>query len=164
MVTTTRRTGERGQRTPRSMGVYQAKGGMSGEVRCRCGAVLHNKSWHQGTPHVHESGQTSIVCPACQRIADHNPAGVVTLSGTFFSEHHTEIDQLLVTLTEHEATKNPLCRVIAMNRGDGGITIKTTNTKLAQKIGRTMFKTYGGDLAYRWRRGDELVRVSWSRS
>ncbi len=164
MVTTTRKTEEKGQRTPRSMGVYQARGGMSGEVHCACGAILHKKCWHQGTPHASDTVQATTVCPACQRIADHNPAGIVTLSGAFLSEHQPEIDQLLVTLTEHEADKNPLCRVIEKCTGTASTTITTTNTKLAQKIGRTLFKTYGGDLQYRWGHGEELVRVSWNRS
>ncbi len=164
MATSTRRTREKGQRTPRSRGVYQARGGMSGEVRCGCGAILLNKSWHQGTPHASDAEQTATVCPACQRIADHNPAGIVTLSGRFLSEHQPEIDQLLMTLTEHEAARNPLCRVMERCSDTGSTTITTTNTQLAQKIGRTLFKTYGGDLHYRWGHGEELVRVAWTRS
>lgn len=46
---------------------------------------------------------------------------------------------------------------------DDTITITATDVKLAQKIGREMFKALRGDLHYNWSHGEDLVRVNWSR-
>lgn len=164
MVDTTRRIREKGQRTPRNKRSYQAMAGRPGAVRCRCGAVLRNKSWHWEPTEESGAEQATVVCPACQRSADVAPAGIVTLSGNFLNEHLDEINQLLTPLTDHESFKNPLSRVMEIKREDDRITITTTNTKLAQKIGRVFFSTYGGDLHYNWAHGEDLVRVAWARN
>ena len=35
--------------------------------------------------------------------------------------------------------------------------------ELAQRLGRDVYKAYGGDLHYQWSRDQRLIRVSWSR-
>jgi hypothetical protein len=163
MVTANRRTGEKGQRTPRSMDVYQEKGGVKGSAYCSCGAVFSNKRWH------HEdfaSGQhegDEIVCPACRRIADHNPAGIVFMSGDFLAEHESEIHNLINNTAQGAVVKNPLGRVMDISTDKDGITVTTTDVKLAQKIGRDVYKAHGGQLHFIWSHAEAPVRVTWSR-
>jgi hypothetical protein len=163
MATTIRKTEEKGQRTPRSLDVYRSKDGVSGAVYCRCGAVFSNKRWHlteRGTiPH----GEQRVVCPACRRIADRNPAGIVSLKGSFFADHGAEIDNLIRNTAEAAALKNPLGRIMDISREKEGVTITTTDVKLAQKIGREVFKSHGGDLQFTWSHAVGPVRISWSR-
>ena len=117
MVTTIRRTEEKGQRTPRSMDAYQSKTGVSGAAYCECGAVFSNKRWHFAergtTPH----GEQQVVCPACRRIADRNPAGIVSLKGSFFATHKAEIDNLIKNTAEAAVMKNPLGRIMDISSG-----------------------------------------------
>lgn len=163
MVTTIRKAEEKGQRTPRSQDAYGSKGGVSGAAYCECGAVFSNKRWHFEGIGAIPQGEQRVVCPACHRIADRNPAGIVTLKGSFFAAHGTEIDNLVRNTAEAAAVKNPLGRIMDISREKEGVTITTTDVKLAQKIGREVFKSHGGDLQFTWSHAVGPVRISWSR-
>ncbi|HEY5522996.1 MAG TPA: BCAM0308 family protein [Desulfuromonadaceae bacterium] len=163
MVTTIRKTEEKGQRTPRSLDAYRSKDGVSGAVYCQCGAVFSNKRWHFAERGVSPHGEQHVVCPACRRIADGNPAGIITLKGSFFAAHEAEIDNLIKNTSESAVMKNPLGRIMDINREEEGVTITTTDVKLAQKIGREVFKSHGGDLQFTWSHAVGPVRISWSR-
>lgn len=163
MATSNRRTGEKGQRTPRSLDTYKEKGGIKGTAFCACGAVYRNKRWIlEEIGAVRHAGQ-SIVCPACRRIVDHNPAGILFLSGDFYTSHEEEIHNLINNTAETAAAKNPLGRVIDISKEPDGVSISTTDVKLAQKIGREVFKSHGGELHYIWSHAESPVRVTWSR-
>lgn len=163
MVTTLRKTKEKGKRTPRSMDVYHHANGISGTSYCECGAVFKNKRWFYTREGAPAGNEQKLVCPACHRVADKNPAGIVTLSGSFLKEHQTMVDNLLGNMAEDALMRNPLGRVMDIIKKDENITITTTDVKLAQQIGREMFKALGGDLQYKWGHGEDLVRVNWSR-
>lgn len=163
MATASRRTGEKGQRTPRSLDTYQEKGGVKGTAHCSCGAVYRNKRWlHEASAAARHEGQ-NIVCPACRRIADRNPAGILFLSGDFFAAHENEINNLINNTARASTEKNPLGRVMDISKEKEGVSITTTDVKLAQKIGREIFKSHGGELHYIWSHAESPVRVTWSR-
>lgn len=163
MVTTSRRTEEKGQRTPRSSDNYRMKGGISGAAYCGCGAVYQNKRWSRLQQVALSSREPALVCPACRRVADRNPAGIVSLSGSFLTVHGSEINNNIKKIAGNATLKNPLGRIIDIHSKQDAITITTTDTRLARKIGRELFKSFGGDLRYDWSTGEDLVRVRWSR-
>jgi NMD protein affecting ribosome stability and mRNA decay len=163
MATTSRRTGEKGQRTPRSRDAYQEKGGIKGVAYCPCGAVFRNKRWCREEQDSDRQAGEELVCPACRRIADQNPAGIVVLGGGFYAAHESEIHNLINNTAMEAVAKNPLGRVMDIRKEKGGVTITTTDTKLAQKIGREVFKSHGGELRYIWSHDESPVRVTWSR-
>lgn len=163
MATTIRKTKDKGQLTPRSQDVYRSKNGVSGAAYCECGAVFSNKRWHSSEGGASPHGDQRVVCPACRRIADRNPAGIVTLKGSFFSAHTAEIDNLIKNTAEAAVMKNSLGRIMDISREKDGVIITTTDVKLAQKIGREVFKSHGGDLQFTWSDAMGPVRISWSR-
>lgn len=163
MATTIRRTEEKGQRTPRTLDAYQEKGGVRGAAYCGCGAVFSNKRWHSGESGALPGGGAALVCPACRRIADRNPAGYVSLSGGFFMAHKELIDNLISNTAQVAVTKNPLGRIMDISSEKDGVTITTTDVKLAEKIGREIFKSHGGELHFIWSHAENPVRVTWSR-
>lgn len=163
MVTTVRKTEEKGKRTPRSLDVYKENGGVKGGGYCGCGAVFSNKRWRHGEQGGWQEGGQVLVCPACRRIADQNPAGIVSLSGSYFNAHKTLIDNQINNMTQEAVSKNPLGRIMDTSSGKDGVTIKTTDAKLAEKIGRDIFKSHAGELNIAWSDADSPVRVSWSR-
>lgn len=59
--------------------------------------------------------------------------------------------------------KNPLSRIMETKQEENMITIMTTDSKLAQKLGRAIYKSHSGKLEYQWSREDSFVRVNWSR-
>lgn len=163
MVTTIRRTGEKGQRTPRSMDTYRETEGIRGGAVCRCGAVYRNKRWYSGLQGAASRAGSDILCPACRRTADHNPAGIVCLKGGFQAVHTDEIDRIVGSMVHDALKKNPLERVMETNRDEGVATITTTSGKLAQKIGRALFRSHGGELHFQWSQSEDMVRVTWLR-
>jgi hypothetical protein len=49
------------------------------------------------------------------------------------------------------------------NRPAGVLTISTTEDKLAQKVGREVYKAHKGELNYSWSHDLHFVRVNWKR-
>lgn len=159
---------EKGQRTTRNTDSYIPKEGMKEVAKCtECKALYWNKRWY---PDENESMQlrldmvkNEVLCPACQRIRDKNPAGVVTMTGEYLDKHESDILNAISNIEETARMKNPLSRIMETKQEEGTITILTTDSKLAQKIGRSIYKSHSGKLEYQWSREDSFVRVNWSR-
>ena len=164
MAHATNRTGleEKGQKTVRSLDVYRPKRGLPEGASCKgCGIVYHNKRWQ--TESTQGESKVEVLCPACQRMKDHNPAGVVTLSGPYLASHKEEI---LNTIKQQEAKsreKNPIGRIMEIKEDGERITVTTTEDKLAQKLGREIYKSQKGELHYQWSHDQRMVRVEWMR-
>jgi NMD protein affecting ribosome stability and mRNA decay len=159
---------EKGMRTVRSTDVYLPKEGLKEVSYCRkCGSIYRQKRWYIDNAELAnlksdpESGK--VICPSCQRMGDNNPAGVVTLSGEYLRQHEVEILDLLKHKEAIYRAKNPLGRIMEINQEGNVLTISTTEDKLAQKLGRDVFKAHKGDLHYKWSHDEKFVRVNWSR-
>lgn len=155
---------EKGKMTTRSLEPYLPKRGLPDGTVCKgCGILYRNKRWQMegatSTPH-----KSEVICPACRRIAGGDPAGVVTLSGTYLAQHREDILNTVKQQEVRHREKNPLGRIMEIREEeDGGITVTTTEDKLAQKIGRELYKSQRGELHYKWSHDQHMVRVEWSR-
>lgn len=78
-------------------------------------------------------------CPACRKIADGFPSGVVTLRGKFLQTHRDEILAIVRNEERRARETNPLERIMATR------------------------KAYQGTVSYKWSEDANLVRVDWSR-
>lgn len=107
--------------------------------------------------------KNEVLCPACQRKQDNNPAGIVTFTGDYLVEHKDDILNNITNAEKKSRTKNPLARIMEIKQEAKVLTIFTTDDKLAQKLGRDIFKAHSGKLEYQWSREDSFVRVNWSR-
>jgi hypothetical protein len=143
---------------------YIPKGALSEMVCEGCAAEYRNKRWYAGSGATSHSGAARTVCPACLKIRDNFPGGIVTLQGGFALAHKQDIMNL-VRNEEHRARGfNPLERVMSIREnGHGSIVISTTNEKLAQRLGRAMKKAFSGKVRYHWSHDNKLVRVDWVR-
>jgi NMD protein affecting ribosome stability and mRNA decay len=103
------------------------------------------------------------MCPACEKIRDHMPGGIVRLMGRFVMEHEEEIVNLLHHQNDAAMENNPLERIMDIEDSGGGLVVMTTNERLAQKIGRALHKSYAGAVEYKWSKGTKLARVNWMR-
>jgi NMD protein affecting ribosome stability and mRNA decay len=133
-----------------------------------CRAVYMHKRWYAGgdiDENVTKSpGTVTVVCPACLKIRDNFPGGIVTLKGDYVLPHKTDLMNLVRNEEERARGQNPLERVIAVKEnGHGSMVISTTNVKLAQRIGRAIRKAFQGKVAYHWSHDTKLVRVDWVR-
>jgi len=147
---------------------YVLEEGQEAAICTGCQAFYQSKRWFfddklakrlAGTAKVRE-----VVCPTCRKIKDRYAEGILTLSGEFFKDHREEI----VTLLEKEAgrvgNRNVADRVIQMApAGKDKLVVETTTEKLAQHLGRTIYKAYKGELGFKWAEMNKFVRVYWSR-
>lgn len=139
---------------------YGQKGKLSDPTVCSgCGALYKKGRWTW----LRASADARTVCPACRRIADDYPAGLVTLSGDFAQEHADEIRSLVRHVEEREKKEHPLKRIMAIEREGDALVVKTTNARLARAIGEALEHAYRGELDYRFTESENVMRVAWRR-
>lgn len=139
---------------------YKSKGKLKDPTAClRCGAVFYRGrwSWSAQPTQVYDA-----VCPACHRIADHCPAGVVHLSGPFFEAHKEEILNKVRREEAAEKTEHPLSRIMWMEASGMETNITTTDSHLPRRIGEALRSAYDGEIHLRYEE-DGFARVSWKR-
>jgi len=133
-----------------------------------CRAVYMNKRWYADgavdDTTLRNTETAKTVCPACLKIRDNFPGGIVTLKGDYVLPHKLDLLKLIRNEEERARGLNPLERVMSVKEnGYGSIVVSTTNEKLAQRIGRAIKKAFHGEVAYHWSHDNKLVRVEWVR-
>jgi len=145
----------------------ERRAGPRAAVCPRCGALCRNKRWLLDEAECRRalaSGEAvQRVCPACRKIAHGFPAGIVTLRGEYFRRHRGDILNLVRNEERRARGVNPLGRIVHMREGDDWLEVATTAEKLAQRIGREVYKACRGTLEYRWSEDAKVVRVNWRR-
>ena len=141
---------------------YFSKRKLSEPAYCpECRAIYQAGRWVWGAL---STDANITLCPACQRIKDHCPAGFLTLSGEFLRDHSENILQLLRNVEQREKAEHPLKRLMALvNNADGSIEATFTDPHLAKAIGKAIRDAYKGQLEYRYQAGEYLLRVKWTR-
>jgi len=148
---------------------YLPRGGSRKISVCEgCRAVYMNKRWYADgaveAAKLRNPEAAKIVCPACLKIRDNFPGGIVTLKGEYVLPHKKELMKLIKNEEERARGLNPLERVMSVKEnGYGSLVISTTNEKLAQRLGRAVKKAFHGEVAYKWSHDNKLVRVDWAR-
>jgi NMD protein affecting ribosome stability and mRNA decay len=159
---------EKGQMAARSTDAYLPKEGLKEVAVCTgCKILYWNKRWYlsedESTKLSADMVRNEVLCPACRRMQDNNPAGIVTFSGDYLVKHENEILNTIKNVEEKARTKNPLARIMEIKQEGNVLTVYTTNDKLAQKLGRDIFKAHSGSLEYQWSKEYSFVRVNWNR-
>ena len=155
-------------RTPTTPNPYLAEAGIKEPALCQsCNAVYRQKRW-QLDPAV--AGRMTrdpavhwVTCPACLKVAEHYPEGILTLRGSYLWNHEAEIRNILDNAVARFSTRNPLERIIRMERSDDALVIETTDNKLAEQLGRIMQKAHSGELQIDWQGTPVVCRVQWER-
>ncbi|HEY3308527.1 MAG TPA: BCAM0308 family protein [Desulfuromonadaceae bacterium] len=159
---------EKGQMAARNTDAYVNEAGMKEIAVCtECKALYWNKRWYLdesvSTGLSNDMIRKEVLCPACHRIHDNNPAGIVTYSGDYLLKHKVEIINTIKNSEEKARMKNPLARIMDIKEDQGSMIVSTTDDKLAQKLGRDIYKAHSGSLEYRWSRENNFLRVNWNR-
>jgi NMD protein affecting ribosome stability and mRNA decay len=140
---------------------YQAKGKYPEPTVCSgCGAVYRKGRWQWGAP---IAGAHEQLCPACQRIEDGQPAGILTIKGDFFAAHRDEILHLIENYEEKEKPEHPLQRVMGITDEDGGTVVTFTDMHIARGVGEALHHAYEGELDYEHSEKTSVFRVNWTR-
>lgn len=147
--------GKRNEDTYQSRGKYPEPSACTG-----CGAVFKKGRWQWGMaqPDAHKH-----LCPACQRVHDRVPAGIVTISGEFFAQHQQEILGLVHNIEAKEKSEHPLQRVMNLTHDDDSITVLLTDFHLTHAIVEALKNAYQGDAEEQYVEKECVMRASWKR-
>ena len=112
---------------------YQAQQKLPEPTACRqCGAVYHHGRWQWSAK---PEGAHEALCPACRRINEHLPAGIVTVRGSLAAQHRDEILALARHAEAAEKPEHPMNRIAAIEETEEGLVISTTDIHLPRRIG-----------------------------
>jgi hypothetical protein len=125
-----------------------------------CGAAYLGGRWLWASP---PAGSHPTVCPACRRIADGVPAGILTVEGPFAAAHRAEIEALARHVEQREKREHALKRIAAISEEDGKLVVTTTDAKLARAIADALYSAYRGALDYHFTEPENVFRASWVR-
>jgi hypothetical protein len=130
----------------------------------RCSVLYQAGSWAWQTPQTSLPADVrSVVCPACQRIEDKNPAGTLTLSGEFLKAHHDEIINLIHNTEALEKAEHAMERLLDVTTQDGVVQVTTTGIHLANRIGHALDSAYKGQTKYHYDDEQTHVSIHWQR-
>ena len=157
--------------SPRSEGIadpYISRKGLKEPTICpSCSAVYHKKRWTLDEGLLFEMRKKKEArfqkCPACRKIEDGYAMGIINLYGSFVKEHRNEIINLVRSEERHALEKNPLERLIKIERRENGLYVETTTDGLALRIGKVLARAYKGKAEFDWKYGDKHVLVQWGR-
>jgi len=126
-----------------------------------CEAVFHagRWTWMDKPP----AGAHEELCPACRRVRDQYPAGILRLDGPFAREHSEDLLSLAGNEATVETAEHPLHRIMDIQEDPDGITITTTDVHSPQRIGEAIRRAYHGELDIQYAEEDHLVRARWTR-
>jgi NMD protein affecting ribosome stability and mRNA decay len=125
-----------------------------------CHAIYRAGRWAWGSP---PADAARVVCPACRRIADEYPAGVLALRGDYWRTHRVEIEHLARNVEERERAEHPLKRIATIRETADALEIATTDARLARGIGAALRRAHRGALHVPRSAWNELVRMTWER-
>ncbi len=129
-----------------------------------CGLIYHGKRWKMDPELIKTLKEKdkeiySKECPACRKIKDKYPLGIVEIEGNFIEEKNEEIHARIKHIAAEEYNHNPLERIIEIQNSKGKIAILTTTEHLAEKIGKKIAKTFHKNIKISFSEQEKLVRV-----
>lgn len=140
---------------------YKLRGKPQSPAACTdCGAVFAHGRWSWAT---RPQNASSLICPACQRIRDVQPAGYLVIDGEFLDLHRDDVLHLLRNVEAREKAEHPLQRIMQILDDGATLQISTTDAHLARGLGDALHRAYRGRLESRYAAGENLVRVTWQR-
>ncbi|TWB47674.1 BCAM0308 family protein [Nitrospirillum viridazoti] len=126
-----------------------------------CGAVFSGGRWHWGECAALGPAQT---CPACRRIREGAAGGILTLKGDFVRAKQQELLSLIHHQEELEKAEHALNRIMDIAVDDDGITVRTTDPRLACRMGDALERAYEGALEIHHDEDGFFARVAWERA
>ena len=140
---------------------YKAAGKLPEPTVCpECGALFHGGRWTWGAKPAQAHKHT---CPACRRIQDKYPAGILQLSGPFIKTHREEVLNAARHQEETARKEHPLCRIIDIQESEEEVAITTTDVPLPRRIGEALWHAYHGELKLHYAENEKLIRMTWRR-
>ncbi len=140
---------------------YQETSNLPEPTVCtKCKALFVGGRWTWKAP---PENTKQTICPACRRISDNYPAGIITIKGQFFHEHKDNILNLIKNVEKQEKSERPLERIMKITHEKDQTLVTTTGVHIARRIGEAISKSYKGNLSFHYADADKSIRLSWER-
>lgn len=140
---------------------------MSQKICSKCMAVSDGLKWYYDEGEHRKLMRTKkaeiVLCPGHQRLEKRRIDGVVTLKGEFLTKHYDEAINLINNVADKQQHRNVAALVYNMHQNGDSIVVETTDTSLAERIGKEFEKAFNGQLAIQWLEDADFVRVNWCR-
>ncbi len=125
-----------------------------------CSAVFTGGRWTWNQP---PENAHYTICPACQRIKDKMPAGIIDIKGNFWKHHRDEILNLINNEAKLQKQAHPMERIMELEEGEDKIYITTTGVHIARRIGEALYRAYQGEFDFTYGDEEKSIRVFWKR-
>jgi NMD protein affecting ribosome stability and mRNA decay len=125
-----------------------------------CGASYSKGRWVWGDA---VEGAHAVTCPACRRIHDRFPAGIVRIEGDL-GDRRQEMLNLLHNIEDAEKRDHALERIMHIQDSRDALEIATTGIHLARRFGEALQRTYHEHVDLQYLPAQDLVRVYWRRN
>ena len=140
---------------------YKLRGKLKEPTMCtECGALFHKGRWTWGAK---PAEADELICPACMRVRDKYPKGVVMLKGGFKDEQREQVIGVARNAEKAEKQEHPLSRIMSIENRSEGLVISTTDSHLPRRIGEALKHAYHGELELHYDQDEDFVRVTWTR-
>jgi hypothetical protein len=91
-----------------------------------------------------------------------NPAGTISMSGRFVTEHKHEILELVRNVEEGHRAAHPEDHLIEIkDEKDGSVVITFTSAPLARSVAETLYRAHWGELDTTYTDQRERVHITW---
>jgi hypothetical protein len=150
----------RGFRTGRGVGgtrhdPYRDDAKREGPAYCSsCGATYRRGRW---TWLARPADAVAKRCPACRRISEQQPGGVVSIPARA-APSRGELLHLIRNAEQRERARHPLERLMSLRRAGGELLIETTGPHAARSIASAVARTMHCELAHEFLHDQDLVR------
>jgi hypothetical protein len=126
----------------------------------QCGAVFHEGRWQWLE---RPAGAHEARCPACHRINDDFPAGVLTFTGKFLEQHKPAILALARDQEAFEKHDHPENRIMRIEDQPDKLVIMTTDLHLPRRIAEAGRRAFEGKLHFDYDEDGCFVRIDCHR-
>lgn len=133
-----------------------------------CHNYFHDNRWSNDTQAYEQLKERTdvhwVVCPSCRKAREGVVEGVLTLRGSYLWKHENEIRRLLENEKDKMTARNPLERIVRMEREEDQLIVETTEKRLVEQLGRALQRAHRGEFDIQWSGCPEVCRVSWERT
>ena len=122
------------------------------------GVVQFGGKWRWGAPPL--ADVRGGLCPACERVRDHYPAGTLTIPASLVGDRE-ELLGLIGNIERRESAEHPLERVIRIEESAESTSVTTTGIHLARCLASKLSRRFGRKAKLRYPEEQHLLFAEW---
>jgi len=148
---------------PKLKSPYGRRGKYTSGTTCPdCGLHFLDGAWKRGNPPPRRK-QHSKRCPACLRIRDDFPAGLLQLGGGFVGPQRTQVLKCVRNAARAALAEHPLERIYRTEERPDEMVLYSTSEHLVAHIGKALRDAFGGELVLHYGPQAEWALARWHR-